>query len=496
MMNDDMALVREYAASQSETAFETLVGRHVNLVYSAALRQVRDAHLAEEISQAVFVILARKAGSLGAQTILSGWLYRTARFAAADALKTQRRRQRREQEACMQSTLDEHPMDAAWQELSPLLDEAMAQLRDQDRDALVLRYFENKSLREVGDALGLQERAAQKRVARGLEKLHAFFARRGIASTTAIIAGAVSANSIQAAPVALTKSITAVAVTKGAAVSGSTLTLIKGALKIMAWTKAKTAIVVGVGVLLAAGTATVTLKEIQKHEFGDTWRTQDVLTMFKKVNQVPPQVRVLPSKFRPTKFRPRGDWLFSHGKTMGVAVPAEIVVTAAYGCELPDRVVLTTSLPDGNYDFIANLPEGNHEALQRVIRQQFGVVAKWEMLETNVLLLTVKIPNAPGLSPTAKKQSPAEYYGTTSYGAVDKPLTNLVNFLEANAGLPVVDQTGLTGRFDFDLKWIESKVQQTQGLPGPLRLALIDQLGLELVPGREPVEMLVIEKAP
>src|ERR1700690_1316921 len=106
MMNDDMALVREYAASQSETAFETLVGRPVNLVYSAALRQVRDPHLAEEISQAAFVIPARKAGSLGSKTILSGWLYRTARFAAADALKTQRRRQRREQEACMQSTLD------------------------------------------------------------------------------------------------------------------------------------------------------------------------------------------------------------------------------------------------------------------------------------------------------------------------------------------------------------------------------------------------------
>jgi RNA polymerase sigma factor (sigma-70 family) len=254
MMNDDMALVREYAASQSEQAFETLVSRHVNLVYSAALRQARDPHLAEEIAQAVFVILARKAGSLSPKTILPGWLYRTARFAAADALKIQRRRQRREQEAYMQSTFEDHPMDAAWQELSPLLDEAMAQLRDQDRDALVLRYFENKSLREVGDALGLQERAAQKRVARGLEKLHAFFARRGIASTTAIIAGAVSANSIQAAPVALAKSITAVAVTKGATVSGSTLTLIKGALKIMAWTKAKTAIVVGTAVILTAGT--------------------------------------------------------------------------------------------------------------------------------------------------------------------------------------------------------------------------------------------------
>ncbi|MGD0251880.1 MAG: sigma-70 family RNA polymerase sigma factor [Verrucomicrobiota bacterium] len=267
MTNDDLELVRQYAVNQSESVFATLVARHVNLVYSATLRQAASPQLAEEITQTVFIILARKAGSLNSRTILPGWLYRTTRFAAGAALKREARRQRREQEACMQSTLDDHPLDAVWQELSPLLDEAMAQLRDQDRDALVLRFFENKSLREVGAALGLQERAAQKRVARGLEKLHTFFARRGIASTTAIIAGAVSANSVQAAPVALAKTITAVAVAKGAAASGSTLTLIQGALKIMAWTKAKTAIVVGVAAILAAGTATVVIERAkQPHE--------------------------------------------------------------------------------------------------------------------------------------------------------------------------------------------------------------------------------------
>ena len=256
MPNDDLTLLREYSWNQSEAAFAALVSRHVNLVYSVALRQVRDPHLAEEITQAVFIILARKADSLGEKTILPGWLCRTAGYVSARAVRTQIRRQQREHEAHMQ-TITNEPEQDTWRHIAPLLDAALARLGQKDHDALVLRFFEGKNFAEVGAALGASEDTARMRVNRALEKLRKIFTKRGVSSTTAILAGAISANSVSAAPVGLAKSVTLVAMTKGVAASGSTLTLIKGALKIMAWTKAKTAMVVGVTVILAATSTTM-----------------------------------------------------------------------------------------------------------------------------------------------------------------------------------------------------------------------------------------------
>jgi RNA polymerase sigma factor (sigma-70 family) len=223
-----MTLVREFAARRSETAFAELVQRHLALVHSAALRQTGDAHLAEEITQAVFIILARKAGTLGDKTILSAWLYRTAHYAAADALKNRRRRAAREQEAYMESTLNQTDNDPsrpgeataeAWAQLAPLLDDALNDLGETDRAALVLRYFENKSAGEIAAALRMKEAAAQKRVTRALEKLRAKFVKRGVTLTATAIAGAVASNAIQAAPAALAASITT------AALTGTSLTL-------------------------------------------------------------------------------------------------------------------------------------------------------------------------------------------------------------------------------------------------------------------------------
>ena len=258
MMIDDMDLVRRYARCKSEEAFATLVSRHVNLVYSVALRHVRDPHLAEEVTQTVFIILARKAASLSASTVLSGWLYRTARYTAANILTLRHRRQDREQQAYMLSQLNETEADS-WRDIEPLLETAMGQLGEKDQNALVLRFFEDRSFRDISSALGTTEAGAKMRVNRALEKLRALFTKRGLTLSATAIAGAISAHSVQAAPIGLATSVTVAAV-KGGAVTSSTLTLIETTLKLMAWTKLKTGIVVGAIALIAAGTATVTIQ--------------------------------------------------------------------------------------------------------------------------------------------------------------------------------------------------------------------------------------------
>jgi RNA polymerase sigma factor (sigma-70 family) len=259
---DDIALVREYVERNSEDAFGEIVARHVNKVYSVALRHTRNPLQAEEITQAVFVILAQKARRFGRGVVLSGWLYHTARLASITFIRSEIRRGHREHEAHMQTISNENEAEA-WRQIAPLLDTAMTELNETDRHAVVLRYFDGKSLKEVGGALGTSEDAAKKRVNRAVEKLQKFFLKRGIDSTGEAIAGAISQNSVQAAPVALAKAVTAAALAKGTAASGSTLTLIKGTLKTMAWAKIKFATVASVGVLLAASGVTA-IYETQK----------------------------------------------------------------------------------------------------------------------------------------------------------------------------------------------------------------------------------------
>jgi RNA polymerase sigma factor (sigma-70 family) len=254
----DIALLRDYTLRNSEEAFTTLVQRHIRLVYSVALRQLGNTHQAEEVTQVVFIILARKAAGFRSGTMLTGWLYQTARLTTANFLRSERRRHRREQEAHMQSEIHESHAEPVWQGLAPLLDEAMGHLGAKERNAILLRYFEGRTFSEVAVALDSNETAVQKRINRAVGKLQTFFARRGVKVAAGVLVGVVSANSLQAAPAGLAASVATAAAAKGAAAGGSTLALVKGALKLMAWAKAKTAIVAGACVL-AAGTTTVTL---------------------------------------------------------------------------------------------------------------------------------------------------------------------------------------------------------------------------------------------
>jgi RNA polymerase sigma factor (sigma-70 family) len=220
-MTSDLDLLRQFARENSQDAFTALVDRHVNLVYSAALRQVRSPQLAEEIAQSVFADLARDAGKLKADTILPAWLYSVTRRTAIDAIRKESRRQLREQIAVemndMNSTANE------WKQIEPLLDDAMAALDETDRAAILLRYFENKSLREVGEALGASDDAAQKRVSRAVEKLREFFSKQKITVGASGLAVLISANAVQSAPAGLAATISAAAVLAGTAVHTSTV---------------------------------------------------------------------------------------------------------------------------------------------------------------------------------------------------------------------------------------------------------------------------------
>ena len=490
MTNDDMRLVQEYAARQSEEAFAALVSRHTNLVYSTALRQVRDPQLAGEVTQVVFILLARKAASLGAKTILTGWLYRTACYVSGSALKRERRRQQREQEAFMQSKLDTHT-DPTWTQLSPLLDEAMLRLSRKDRDALVLRFFEGRSLREIGSALGASEEAVKKRVNRALEKLRNSFAKRGVDSTTAIIAQTISAHSVHLAPETLANSITALALSKGAAASASTLTLIKGALKLMAWKKVNTAIVIAAIALLATTTTVV----VKRTAFPNSWANDP---NYWRLNNPPlasyPHVLIL----RPTRFAGHGGGIGIEDLIMQRDIGIPDLVSIAYGFRdtriiLPDDIA--QSRPRQGYDLMLTLRLGPRKALRDAIARQFGLVGHPETFMTNVLLVTVANSDAPGLRPASSgpKQPPGWYGENWSLTIRDQPLDNFLSeYIESMVGQPVLNETGLTGRYNLRIQW---RPQAGETDKSAFERALREQLGLELVSTNMPIEMLVVEKA-
>lgn len=478
----DMELMRQYAEDNSESAFAELVQRHINLVHSVAWRFTGNSSDAQDVTQAVFVILHKKISDLRQRKTLTGWLYETTRLTAHQFLRTRSRQQTRDHEAYMESILQQPNNETVWKQVAPVLEEAMARLNEKDRTLLALRFFENKTLAETAALLGIEEWAARKRASRVVEKLQKFFSLRGINSTAEAITGALSTNAIQPAPALLAKTIAAVALSKGAAVSTSTLTLTKGVLKIMAWTKTKIAIATGVMALAAVGTTTIA--------FNVWFFNPSVDDVFKhatepKYLQHAPPATVL----RPTQYANQGSWINGDDKRfLGRNRSMPWVLAAAYNIG-PERMILPVDLPTGGFDYLISDSTTPRNALQDALKKQFGLVAHTEMRTTNVLVLKVSDAGTKNLkvNPQTGKDSILIEEGKVTLRDFS------MSFLAASlagyfVNAPIVDETGLTKNYDITLRW-KGNINN----PDAMSQILQNELGLELVPDKREIEMLVVE---
>jgi RNA polymerase sigma factor (sigma-70 family) len=255
-MIDDHELLRRYAEEGAEEAFAELVHRHVNLVYSAARRQLNgDAHLAADAAQLVFTDLARKANSLLGHRLLAGWLFTSTRYAARNLVRTEQRRHAREQEAFRMDTMnrDDDPPPLDWQQVRPVLDDALGGLSEADREAILMRYFEGRDYAGVGAKLNVNDNTARMRVERALDKLRGQLERRGVTSTSAALAAALASQSVLAAPAGLAATVVgaALAAATGAGIAGGVAAGTTGAaISFMSMTKLQVGLA---GALAVAG---------------------------------------------------------------------------------------------------------------------------------------------------------------------------------------------------------------------------------------------------
>lgn len=228
-MNDDAELLRRFVNERSESAFAELVQRKAGLVYSAALRQVGgDTQLAQDVSQRVFIVLARKARELVQRPELTGWLYTTTRFAALTALRENQRRKNRELEAHLMQEIEQASMtDADWEKVRPLLDSAICDLPEHDRSAVLMRYFENLPYATMASKLGIGESAARMRSERALDKLRTVLAEKGITSTAVALGMVLSTQAVAAPPVGLAATLSGGALAKSAVLGGGAGLLVK-----------------------------------------------------------------------------------------------------------------------------------------------------------------------------------------------------------------------------------------------------------------------------
>jgi RNA polymerase sigma factor (sigma-70 family) len=263
---DDNTPLRQFVEAGSQEAFRELVGRHTDLVYACAMQRLRDAHAAQDVTQAVFLTLALKAKNLRSHTSLAGWLFTTTRYVATRYQRGEQRRKEREMRAFEETQIADSgtATEAAWEHMQPHLAGALDSLSGTDREAVLLRFYRKASHQEVATALGTSEDGARKRVDRALNKLRRFITNKGVALSATALAGALTANAAPAAPAGLaaTASTTALAGVGGTLTATSTLVLAKGAMNMLFWNSVKTAAVGVAAIVTVAGGGALVAQEV------------------------------------------------------------------------------------------------------------------------------------------------------------------------------------------------------------------------------------------
>jgi uncharacterized protein (TIGR03435 family) len=500
---DDIELLREFASRNSEEAFRALVERHIDFVYATALRQLRDTHAAEEVTQAVFIDLARKAAIIPPGTVLSGWLFRAARFSAANTARTELRRKRREWEALqMEPTAHENKMDSPWEQMEPMLNDAIEQLSEKDRSAVLLRFFEKKPLCEVGECLGLNEEAAKKRVARAVDKLRLIFQRRGIATTSVVLMATLAAQTTQAAPIGLTTSIATNAALHGTALTASTVTIGKGILNIMAISKLKAAVVATAALLLVGGpTAYVVVQQIRARpqpapavvESVDDALALGIINSMNSqtLDTAPPIVFLRAHEPHPSD--QTAAIAAGGGKIMGKSASIQDLLATAYGTTQSRVRMDGPAWPDVRVDYLVSLGSGQKRELQRIIREKLGLTAHRENRLEDVYVLTARAGEFPGRQSSVRRAGgSSSRSGDGELNFQNATIDSLARHIESRLRRPVINETGLRDRFDIVLSW----GAPGEPRPGPeaLKKAITDRLGLELKPEQRDVEILLVQK--
>jgi uncharacterized protein (TIGR03435 family) len=511
----DGELIEAFVRENSESAFRSLVERHARWIFAAAFRQLRDRQLAEDAAQAVFIILLQKAHAMPSNAKLSSWLFSALQFTVKNLRRAQRRRQFHEFRATAQALDPVSNPAATRNDMADRLDVAVAALPSPDRATILLRFYQNLPFDQIARALGISEAAARKRTHRAV---HALRRKLGADATPDSISLA-AAYGLNHSPVALTHTITigSLAAKAGAAIPATILTATKGTAYFMIATKIKIAAAIVIICFLAVPGTIVAIhyapsffadssqsdsvaanpasappvKPIETQTAGESWEVEHISSDM--VGRLAPEIRILPTKFPHSSNTNIAGIAPGIDKFVGIRVLVGDIAAIAYKSH-PQRIIFVDGEPQDRYDFISTLSKGTSEALQAELKNKLGFVAHRETREMDVMLLKVQNPNAKGLKPPTGGENfnSQQDNSNASISWSNEALSRAPELLEGFCKMPVIDETGLTQHFSIDVKWKELGERDPEH--NALKKALLERLGLELVPGRAPVEMLLVEK--